>query len=238
MGVRMKRVVLYSRRSIADGGESVDTGLARLRRHADARGWNVVEEVTDADDRHDTRRDGWKRCLSLVDGDEVDVVAIESLYRLFPRLDDVVVVASRWAADGVGLVSLDDALDTSRPEDALPWKRVLATLQEYVTARHREATRVGIIAQRLANQGQPLRGRPVVAVDDVLLAMLWHSGTSTREIVRRVKASGGRMSMGTLYKALDRLRAAGKLDDEKRAEAKRRNPPSKGGRPRKKRRKP
>lgn len=231
------KVILYARRSAADRGQSVDRGLERLRRHAAGRRppLEVVEEITDTADRHDTPRPGWRRVLELLDAGGAQAVVCESLYRLFPAWTDLVAASRRWADGGIGVISLDDALDTTQPEDALPWRRVLRALDDYARARHSEATQVGLIAHAAAGAGHPLGGRRVVAVDDLEVKRLWEAGESTREIVRRIKAGGGQMSTGTLYKAIARLRAEGRLDDARRAAGKGARPPRRGGRPRKER---
>lgn len=226
------RAALYHRVSAADRGATVDEGLGRLRGHAAAQGWQVVAEISDHRERHDTVRPGWRELVALVDAGGAGAVVAVSLHRLFPRLDDLVEVWGRWAAAGVAVVSLEDAFDATRPEDRLPALRMLALLAEYRRARHAEATRVGTIARALAASGQVLEGRPVVAVNDLELRQLYEGGDSWREMVRKIRRRGGRMSMGLLAQNLKRLREEGKLDEAARAAAVARRPPRKGGRPR------
>lgn len=230
------RAILYHRTSAADHGESVDVGLERLRRHALHEGWEVLHEVTDTSPRHDLVRPGWRQLCALAasPAGTPDLIACLALYRLFPSARDAVLQWGRWARSGVAIVALEDAVDTSRPEESLALRPVLAALERFEKDRHSESVTVGILRSELAGRGQALGGRRVVAVNHLEVAGLYHQGLSLRGIVREVRKRGGRMSYGLLRKHLQMLRDDGRLDEDRRSRAQEANPPSKGGRPRKK----
>lgn len=215
------RALLYHRVSAADHGQSVDAGLERLRRHAEGRGWAIAGELTDAAPRHDTVRPGYRDlCESMVAGTGPLVLVVQSLHRLFPSARSAMLDLSAWLAARRHLVSIDDLVDTTRPEDERAWVAVLEVLGRFERQRHSEATTIGLLAAQLRRHGRTLgKGRPTVAVDLLELQTLWAEGRSYRQIHRELNRAGGGPSYGTVAKRLKLLDADGRLDHEARAAA-------------------
>ncbi len=191
--------------------------------------WRERSRITGP--RHDTNRPGWLELRQLVAAGGVAVVAVESLFRLFPSARSAILDWHRWTQQGVGLVSLDDAIDTCRSEDSMAFRIALAALERFESLRHAEATQVGVLDAQLDASGrQPGNKRLVVAVNHVELLELYHLGLSYRQMVDEIRRRGGRLSYGTLTKHLRLLKDQARLDKTQRQQAKRRRP-SHTGRP-------
>ncbi|MEM9556708.1 MAG: hypothetical protein AAGC60_20780 [Acidobacteriota bacterium] len=74
---------------------------------------------------------------------------------------------------------------------------------------------------------------PLAGIDTVWLRRLYErEGLSQRQIARALSTRERRVAQSVVCRALQHLRARGLLDEQARAHALTRNPPRRGGRPR------
>jgi len=111
------RAALYARISTTGHGQDVGLQLDELRRVAEQRGWQVVEEFIDEGvSGDDENRPAWNRLLDQAREGRVDVVAVWKLDRLARSVRHLQEVADCLCANGVGLVSVRDGhIDTTSP---------------------------------------------------------------------------------------------------------------------------
>lgn len=132
------RAVVYVRVSSVGGR---DTGSAsyqteavqqeRCEAYAVARGYDVVEVVTDTDvsgGKWDRR--GLNHVLGLVDGGKVDAVIVYRLSRLGRGLKGVLATVERLQAAGVGLMSVSEGIDLTTASGRMLFN-VMASFDQY-----------------------------------------------------------------------------------------------------------
>lgn len=221
------RAALYVWVTGADLGASVEDKLPELRRHAAGRGWPVVSEIHDATGLVRTpKRPGMDELAALVGRREVDVVLVESFSGLFRDAAQMAKVGEAWSAAGIAFVALQDAIDTTEVVDRLRFAAACSMLVSFLAGRHRKATILGQLRSSLGV------GRPEAIVNPLELRQLLEAGLSRREIQAAVRARGGKISDGTLAKAIGRMTAAGQFDEATRAKAiAKRGGLPRGGRP-------
>ncbi len=225
------RCALYQRTSLADD-DGPDKGLERLRRHAQAKGFAIVEELSDSRPRPHHERPEFKRLKELAASDQIDVVVTTSLSRLFPSVRVAVKVWDEWLERDVGLIALDDLIDTTSTAGRQQMRTAVKTLADMDRQRHAEATQCGLIAESLRRKGQYRGGHVKAVVDRLEVIELANMGLSYRAMVKEIKKRGGQISYGTLYRAVQDLIEAGKIDRALREE-RAQEISDRGGRPRK-----
>ena len=182
------RIALYARVSTAE--QHVDPQLHALRQYAAARGLEVAEEYVDhgvsgAKDR----RPALDRLGSDARRRRFDVVAVVKLDRLARSVRHLTVLAAELDALGVGLVVLDQAIDTTTPSGKLLF-HVLGSIAEFERDLIRERTHAGLESAK--RRGVKLGRRH--SRDDVSrkrLARLVASGIPQRRIAELLGVSKG-----------------------------------------------
>jgi DNA invertase Pin-like site-specific DNA recombinase len=187
---------LYCRVSTQE--QTVDPQLHSLREYALARGLEVVEEFVDhgvsgAKDQ----RPALDQLLKDARRRRFDVVACVKLDRLARSVRHLTTLAGEFEALGIGLVVLDQAIDTTTPSGRLLF-HVLGAIAEFERDLIRERTAAGMRAAR--RRGKRI-GRPRLQISrsEVLLGVQAGEGAATlarrlgvsRTVIRRVLAEMG-----------------------------------------------
>ena len=177
------RAALYARVSTTD--QTPDTQLVALRAFAEARGWTVMEFVDHGISGAKDRRPGLDALLAAVRARRVDVVACIKLDRLARSTRHLVTLTADLEALGVGLIVLDQSIDTTTPSGRLLF-HVLAAIAEFERDLIRDRVVAGL--RRAKAQGRHL-GRPRrYHVDGAEAQALAAAGLSLRGIGRRLNA--------------------------------------------------
>jgi DNA invertase Pin-like site-specific DNA recombinase len=155
----LKRVALYARVSTSD--QTCENQLQALRAHATARGWQATEFIDHGVSGAKERRPQLDALLSEAKRRTFDVVLVTKLDRLARSVHHLVSLGREFAALGVDLVALDQAIDTTTPSGRLLFN-VLASIAEF--ERDLIADRVVAGLKRARAQGTRL-GRPRVALE-------------------------------------------------------------------------
>jgi len=180
----MPRAALYARVSTQE--QSVDPQLDALREYARARGFELVEEFVDhgvsgAKDR----RPALDRLLKDAKRRRFDLVACVKLDRLARSVRHLVTLTAEFEALGIGLVVLDQAIDTTTPSGRLLF-HVLGAIAEFERDLIRDRTRAGM---RAAQRRGKRIGRPRVRVDRDRLLRGIRTGTSISQLARQLGVS-------------------------------------------------
>jgi DNA invertase Pin-like site-specific DNA recombinase len=201
----MPRVAVYARVSTQE--QTVDSQLHALREYSRARGLEVVGEFVDhgvsgAKDQ----RPALDQLLKAARRRRFDAVACVKLDRLARSVRHLTTLAGDFEALGIGLIVLDQAIDTTTPSGRLLF-HVLGAIAEFERDLIRERTAAGVRAAR--RRGKRI-GRPRVQISrsEVLLGVEAGEGVATvarrlgvsRTVIRRVLAEMGlskRVSAGT-----------------------------------------
>lgn len=150
------RLAVYAR--VSTGEQTVEPQLLGLRRYAEARGLEIVEEFTDeAVSGAKDRRPALDRLVGAARRREFDVLAITKLDRLARSVRHLVGLTAELEALGVDLIVLDQGLDTSTPSGRLLF-HVLASIAEFERDLIIERTKAGLeVARRKGKRfGRPL----------------------------------------------------------------------------------
>lgn len=192
------RVALYARVSTAE--QHVEPQLHALRQYAAARGLEVAEEYVDhGQSGAKDRRPALDRLMTDARRRRFDLLAVVKLDRLARSVHHLTSIGQDFAALGVDLVVLDQAIDTSTPSGKLLF-HVLGSIAEFERDLIRERTRAGLESAK--RRGVKLGRR--FALDDVSrkrLARLVEGGTPQRRIAELLD-----VSKGTVTRELARLR--------------------------------
>lgn len=222
------RAVVYLRVSTdeqAVSGLGLDVQQARCREAIAARGWELVEVVTDAGVSGKiapTRRPGLARALELLcppaggrrrRGSQADVLVVAKLDRLTRTTRDLLDVLDEAERCGFGLVALDSDVDTTTASGRLV-ATMLGGVAEWERRVIAERTRAALAVKRA--QGARL-GRPVItpAVIRVRVAELRADGLSLAAIASALNDEGHRTSVGTEWTkaGVQRLLRSQSLDE-------------------------
>ena len=188
----MQRLALYARVSTLDQHPEVQ--LEPLREYARARGFQVVEEYVDHGvSGAKARRPGLDRLTADAGRRRFDVVACVKLDRLARSVRHLTTLAGEFEALGVGLVVLDQAIDTTTPSGRLLFN-VLGSIAEFERDLIRERTVAGIRAAR--RRGKRI-GRPRVHVPRARAQALLREGKSVSGVARELG-----VARSTLQRAL------------------------------------
>jgi DNA invertase Pin-like site-specific DNA recombinase len=148
------RVALYARVSTSE--QHVEGQLHALRQYAQARGGEAVEYVDAGVSGARDRRPALDRLLADARRRRFDVLAITKLDRLARSVRHLTTLAAELEALGVGLVVLDQSIDTTTPAGRFLFN-TLAAVAELERDLIRERTVCGLAAAR--RRGARL-GRP------------------------------------------------------------------------------
>ncbi len=149
------RIALYARVSTTDQHPEVQ--LHALREYTRARGLEVVEEFVDQGvSGAKDRRPALDRLLKDAQRRRFDLVACVKLDRLARSVRHLTTLAAEFEALGIGLVVLDQAIDTTTPSGRLLF-HVLGAIAEFERDLIRERTAAGMRAAR--RRGKRI-GRP------------------------------------------------------------------------------
>jgi len=173
------RAALYARVSTSD--QTLDPQLDALGAYAEARGLEVAEVYADEDvSGAKDRRPALDRLLADARRRRFDAVACVKLDRLARSVRHLTALAAEFDALGVGLVVLDQAIDTTTPAGRLLF-HTLAAVAEFERDLIRERTRAGLAAAR--RRGKRL-GRPRAIQGEARsrVRRLRTAGRSLREI--------------------------------------------------------
>lgn len=151
-----RRALIYVRASLdATGrGESVERQERACRALADARGWQVVDVVSDnsVSAYSGRRRPGWQRVLAAVEGGACDVVVAWHLDRLTRSMSDLETLISLADRHGVGVATATGDIDLTTDAGRMVARILAAVARAEV---ERKAAR-----QQLANRARAHRGEP------------------------------------------------------------------------------
>jgi DNA invertase Pin-like site-specific DNA recombinase len=172
-----KRAAIYVRVSTSD--QHLEPQLDPLRAHAAARGWAVQEFRDHGVSGAKDRRPALDELMRAVRRREVDVVVVAKLDRLARSVRHLVELAGEFDALGVGLVVLDQAIDTTTPAGRFLFHSLAA-----VAELERDLIRERVVAgMRAAKRRGAAIGRPK-ALD-----------ANRADLVRRRRAAGASLSM-------------------------------------------
>lgn len=180
----MPRVALYARVSTTDQHPEIQ--LHALREYAHARGLEKVEEYVDHGvSGGKDRRPALDRLLRDARRRRFDLVACVKLDRLARSVRHLTTLAGEFDALGVGLVALDQAIDTTTPSGRLLF-HVLGAIAEFERDLIRERTAAGMRAAR--RRGRRI-GRPRQKVDRTELLRGLADGEGLSGLARRLGVS-------------------------------------------------
>ena len=168
MSTQTLRALVYTRLSLADqlpdgslDTEAVERQERACRSMAKARGWRVVDVITDnsisASAYSRKTRTGWAEVLQRMADGSVDVVVAQHLDRITRKLRDVEDLVDLVRDTGCAVVTVDGMLDLTNA-DGIAMARVGATF----AAHQSDSTSRRMKSQR-ADRAR--RGTPVVTVD-------------------------------------------------------------------------
>ncbi len=180
------RIALYARVSTTDQHPEVQ--LHALREYARARSLEVVEEFVDHGvSGSKDQRPALNRLLKDAQRRRFDLVACVKLDRLARSVRHLTTLAAEFEALGIGLVVLDQAIDTTTPSGRLLF-HVLGAIAEFERDLIRERTRAGMRAARRRGKriGRPraISGSATFALERAL-----SEGRSVRSLARELGVS-------------------------------------------------
>lgn len=142
----MPRIALYARVSTSE--QSCESQLFALRAYTQARGLEIAAEYTDHGvSGAKARRPALDRLLADAKRRKFDVLAVTKLDRLARSVRHLTTLAAELEALGIGLVVLDQAIDTTTPSGRLLF-HVLGGIAGFERGLIRECTRAGCDAAR------------------------------------------------------------------------------------------
>jgi DNA invertase Pin-like site-specific DNA recombinase len=194
----MPRLALYARVSTLD--QKTAPQLDALRAYATARGFEVVEEYVDHGvSGAKSRRPALDQLLADARRRRFDAVACVKLDRLARSVRHLTEMAGEFDALGVGLIVLDQAIDTTTPAGRLLF-HVLGSIAEFERDLISERTRAGMAAARRrgARFGRP---HAIRGPDTYKLERRLREGASLRTVAKELGCSAA-----TVMREAKRLR--------------------------------
>jgi DNA invertase Pin-like site-specific DNA recombinase len=193
----MKNVAIYAR--VSTNKQTCENQLVELRRIAEQRGWNIVQEFIDegisgAKGRSD--RPALDAMLTMANRGKFDLVACWSIDRLGRSVQNLVEILNDMQALRVDLFFHQQGLDTSTPSGRMMFS-VFSALAEYERGMIRERICAGL--DRAKKKGTKL-GRPTVMNDSMRSAvkLLRERGMAIGQIARELQCG-----VGTIYKVVN-----------------------------------
>jgi DNA invertase Pin-like site-specific DNA recombinase len=164
-----------------------------LRAHCQRRGWEIVEEFTDAGvSGSKESRPALNRLLADAKRRKFDVCLVYRYDRFARSLRQLVNALSEFDALGIHFVSLHEGVDTSTPNGRLVFG-IFASIAEFERELIRSRVRSGLAAARA--RGKQI-GRPRVFIDRSKIASLRADGLSWAKIAEKLG-----VGEGTVYRA-------------------------------------
>ena len=171
-----RRVATYVRVSTA--GQTTENQTLELRAVCERRGWQITKEFSDngiSGSKSRDHRPGFDALWRAVTNREIDVVAVWALDRLGRSMFELVKFGTDLRSAGsVDLYVHTQGIDTSTPEGRMFFHMIgafaefeLEMIKGRVNAGMARAKEIG------TKSGRPI-GRPVVAAEDDVRAMLAH----------------------------------------------------------------
>src|SRR5262245_27619969 len=154
-----KRAAIYVR--VSTDKQTVENQLRELRQIAERRGWQVVEEYSDAGISGAKGRDqrpGLDRMLKDASKRRFDVVMAWAIDRLGRSLPDLLGTIEHLKAAGVDLYIDHEAIDTTTPMGKLMF-HISGAFAEFERDMIRQRVNAGL--RRAVEQGTVLGRRPV-----------------------------------------------------------------------------
>jgi DNA invertase Pin-like site-specific DNA recombinase len=108
------RTIAYARVSTEDqanNGVSLDLQEGRLRAYTEAKGWSLVQVVSEDASAKSLNRPGLQSLLDLVKSGTVDALVVYKLDRLTRSVSDLDYLTRTLNEHDVALVSLNESLD-------------------------------------------------------------------------------------------------------------------------------
>jgi DNA invertase Pin-like site-specific DNA recombinase len=183
-----KRIAIYARVSTSD--QDPEMQLVDLRKHAQARGWEIFAEYVDrgASGVREDRAE-YQRMLADVRRRKVDLVLVWRFDRFSRSIRQLVTALDEFDSLGVDFASYNEAFDTTTPSGRLLFA-VVGAMAEFERNIILERVRAGIAKAR-AN-GKHL-GHPPVAEEKIASARrALGAGASIRRAAQESGLSVGR----------------------------------------------
>ncbi len=181
------RVITYSRVSTSHHDQRPEIQINALRKYCELREWAITEEIIDHGySGGNDSRPGLKRLLALVRSNEVDIVVVLKLDRLFRSLKHLVTTLDEFQDRKIIFVAVKDNVDYSTPSGKL-MTQILASMAEFEKSLLRERTMLGL--EHARSKGIKL-GRPKVRDDDKIMELRLQ-GCTYAEIQRKLGVSRG-----------------------------------------------
>jgi len=190
------RAGLYARVSTQDQ-QTIPMQTRALREYAARRGWTITLQVKEiGSGAGASQRERREQLLEAARRREIDVVLVWRLDRWGRSVTDLLATLQELEHQGVGFVSLTEALDLTTPAGRA-MAGLLAVFAEFEREILRERVRAGLAHAR--QNGQRL-GRPITAaIHADQVRKLYRAGTSKSEIARRLQI--GRTSVRRMLAA-------------------------------------
>lgn len=192
----MTQVALYARVSTKDQDPGLQ--LDALRRHAEQRGFEVVEEYVDAGiSGAKEKRPALDRLVKGAWAGKFQTVLVWRFDRFARSVKHLMVALEKFRSLKIDFISLQEQFDTSTPIGQAMFTiiGVMAQLEREII---RERVKAGL--ERARSQGQRL-GRPMATAKPEQAWLLNQEGLSLQEIATRLKCS-----RSTVRRRLDQAR--------------------------------
>lgn len=194
----MPRAALYARVSTTD--QRLDAQLDALRSYASARALEVAAEHVDHGvSGVKARRPALDRLVAEARRRRFDVVVVTKLDRLARSVRHLVNLTAEFEALGVGLVVLDQGLDTSTPSGRLLF-HVLGAIAEFEHSLIRERVVAGMEAAK--RRGKRVGRAPALNGDQLARLRRLHAAGHSQRAIAAMLGVG----KGTVARALAQLR--------------------------------
>jgi DNA invertase Pin-like site-specific DNA recombinase len=183
-GASRTRAALYCRVSTLD--QDPASQLHDLRRHAEHRGWSIIEEFIDHGiSGTEDSRPALNRMMAAARQRRFDVVLVWRFDRFARSTSHLIRALDDFRSLGIAFCSFSEALDTSTPTGKVMFT-VIAAMAEFERALVQERVRAGL--RRVRAAGAKL-GRPRVETDILKAQRLLKNGLSLRGAAKQLGLS-------------------------------------------------
>ncbi len=180
---RQLRAALYTRVSTTGHGQDAALQRDALRHAANARGWQIVAEHTDAGESGTKRdRPELAKVMQLARSRTIDVVAVWRFDRFARSTSHLLEALDEFRRLGVDFVSLREQIDTSTPMGKAMFT-ITAAVAELERDLIRERVQAGVDRAKAAGKHC---GRPLRAIDLSGAERLLAEGVGVRQAARMV----------------------------------------------------